>query len=229
MKNNLLRCFWFILGILINSFGVALITKAALGTSPISSLPYVLSLKFTPTLGQFTFLLNMIFILGELLLLKKDFRPVQYLQILVNILFSFCIDVCMNLLYFFQPDGLILKLAALISGCVILAFGICIEVAPDVLVVPGEGIVKAITQVSHKRFGTVKVCFDVTLVISALTLSFLFFGRLSGMGAGTVISAVLVGRFVNLVNRHIPLIRQISQLKKKSANHASFVNPTAES
>ena len=71
MKNNLLRYFWFVAGILINSFGVALITKAALGTSPISSLPYVLSLQFPMTLGQFTFILNMVFILLEVILLER--------------------------------------------------------------------------------------------------------------------------------------------------------------
>ena len=152
MKNNLLRCFWFVLGILINSFGVAFITKAALGTSPISSLPYVLSLQFPMTLGQFTFILNMVFILLEVILLKKDFHAIQYLQIAVNILFSFCIDISMSLLFFFEPANLVVQFTALIVGCTILALGISIEVAPDVLVVPGEGVVKAISQVSRRRF-----------------------------------------------------------------------------
>ncbi|MEE0463218.1 YczE/YyaS/YitT family protein [Blautia hydrogenotrophica] len=215
MKNNLLRYFWFVAGILINSFGVALITKAALGTSPISSLPYVLSLQFPMTLGQFTFILNMVFILLEVILLKKDFHAIQYLQIAVNVLFSFCIDVSMNLLFFFEPANLAVQFAALIVGCTILALGISIEVAPDVLVVPGEGVVKAISQVSRRRFGTVKVIFDTTLVIGAAFLSFLFFHRLSGLGIGTILSACIVGRFVNLINRHLPLISQIASLRQK--------------
>ena len=62
MKTYLQRYFWFVIGIIINSFGVALITKAGLGTSPISSVSYVLSLQFPFTLGQFTFIVNMIFI-----------------------------------------------------------------------------------------------------------------------------------------------------------------------
>ena len=53
MERKLLRILCFVAGILINSFGIAFITKAALGTSPISSLPYVLSQRFTLTLGQF--------------------------------------------------------------------------------------------------------------------------------------------------------------------------------
>lgn len=200
------RYLWFVLGVLINSFGVALITQAALGTSPISSIPYVLSLRFPITLGEFTFILNLVYIFGQIVLLRRDFKPIQLLQIVVNIIFSAFIDVSMSLLSWLQPDHIVVKLIALILGCAILGIGISIEVAPDVLVVPGEGIVRAMTQVSGKRFGSVKVLFDCTLVAIALVLSFLFFHGLNGLGLGTVISALIIGRFVNLYNRYLPLI-----------------------
>ena len=200
------RYLWFVLGVLINSFGVALITQAALGTSPISSIPYVLSLRFPITLGEFTFILNLVYILGQIVLLRRAFQPIQLLQIAVNVIFSAFIDVSMNLLSWLQPDHIAVKLIALILGCAILGVGISIEVAPDVLVVPGEGIVRAMTQVSGKRFGSVKVFFDCTLVAIALVLSFLFFHGLNGLGLGTVISALIIGRFVNLYNRYLPLI-----------------------
>ena len=200
------RYLWFVLGVLVNSFGVALITQAALGTSPISSIPYVLSLRFPITLGEFTFILNLVYILGQIVLLRRAFQPIQLLQIAVNVIFSAFIDVSMNLLSWLQPDHILVKLAALILGCAILGVGISIEVAPDVLVVPGEGIVRAMTQVSGKRFGSVKVFFDCTLVAIALILSFLFFHGLNGLGLGTVISALIIGRFVNLYNRYLPLI-----------------------
>ena len=200
------RYLWFVLGVLINSFGVALITQAALGTSPISSIPYVLSLRFPITLGEFTFILNLVYILGQIVLLRRAFQPIQLLQIAVNVIFSAFIDVSMNLLSWLQPDHIVVKLIALILGCAILGVGISIEVAPNVLVVPGEGIVRAMTQVSGKRFGSVKVFFDCTLVAIALILSFLFFHGLNGLGLGTVISALIIGRFVNLYNRYLPLI-----------------------
>lgn len=200
------RYLWFVLGVLINSFGVALITQAALGTSPISSIPYVLSLRFPITLGEFTFILNLVYILGQIVLLRRAFQPIQLLQIAVNVIFSAFIDVSMNLLSWLQPDHIAVKLIALILGCAILGVGISIEVAPDVLVVPGEGIVRAMTQVSGKRFGSVKVFFDCTLVAITLILSFLFFHGLNGLGLGTVISALIIGRFVNLYNRYLPLI-----------------------
>ena len=85
--------------------------------------------------------------------------------------------------------------------CVALAFGIVIELAPNVVVVPGEGVVRAIAKVSGVRVGTVKAVFDITLIIIAAVLSLIFFHGLRGVGIGTVISAVLVGPIINIVNR----------------------------
>lgn len=226
MKNHLQRYFWFIIGIIINSFGIALITKAGLGTSPISSISYVLSMKFPFTLGQFTFIVNMFFILAQFILLKKDFEPIQFLQIVVNVVFSACIDISMNLLSWLIVNNFMVGLFALLIGCGVLALGISIEVAPDVLVVPGEGIVRAISIVLNKRFGTIKIIFDVTLVSIATILSFLFFGKLSGLGLGTIISAIIVGYIVNLLNKKFLLISYIKTLGNQEDDYQSNENLT---
>lgn len=88
-------------------------------------------------------------------------------------------------------------------GCVALAFGIVIELAPNVVVVPGEGVVRAIAKVSGVRVGTVKAVFDITLI---------FFHGLRGVGIGTVISAVLVGPIINIVNRVFTFQHRIQAL-----------------
>ena len=212
VTNKTVRYLFFVIGVMINSFGVALITKAALGTSPISSVPYVLSLKFTPTLGEFTFVMNLAFIALQPILLRRDYKPIQLLQVFVNLLFSWFIDVSMNLLGWFAPQNIVVELIALLLGCAVLGFGISVEVAPDVLRVPGEGLVGALAQVTKIRFGSVKVAFDVTLVAISLTLSLIFFHGLNGLGLGTVISALIVGRFVNLFNARLPLIARIAGL-----------------
>ena len=212
LKTYLPRYLWFLAGVLINSFGVALITRAALGTSPISSLPYVLSFRFPVTLGQFTFAMNLFFILGQVLLLRRHFQPIQLLQVAVNAVFSAFIDVSMGLLSWLEISSLPMAVLVLVLGCAVLAFGISVEVAPRVLMVPGEGIVQAIAAVTGWRFGNVKVGFDAALVATALVLSLLFFHRLQGLGAGTILSALAVGRFVNLYNRRLPLISRISAL-----------------
>ena len=126
MTSKSLRYLYFFIGVLINSFGVALITKAALGTSPISSVPYVLSLRFTPTLGEFTFVMNLIFIILQPVLLRRQYHPVQLLQIVVNVVFSWFIDVSMNLLGWLEPQNIAVELIILLLGCAVLGFGISV-------------------------------------------------------------------------------------------------------
>lgn len=213
MNKTILRYFYCILGLFINSFGIAFITKSALGTSQISSVPYVFSLYFTHiSFGMMTFIFNMIFIIIQILILRKDFQPIQFLQILANIIFSSFIDISMYLMSWFQPETLLIRIISLIIGCIILAFGISIEVAPNVIMVPGEGIVKAISDVTHKDFGTVKICFDITLIILAALFSYLFFHSLQGIGVGTIISALFVGKIVSIINNHFPLTHYIQTL-----------------
>lgn len=212
MKNYICRYLWFTAGVALNSFGIAFITKASLGTSPISSVPYVLSFELPLTFGQLSFIMNMFFILGQALILRKDFQPVQLLQIAVNIIFSGCIDLGMALLSWFTPGNIAIELASLVVGCAVLAVGISIEVAPRVIMVPGEGLVHAISTRFGWSFGTVKVIFDVSLMATAAICSFIFFHRLQGLGIGTIVAALIVGRFVNVANKKLPLLPYIRQL-----------------
>ena len=216
MSRQIERLVWFSAGILINSFGIVLITKGALGTSQISSIPYVLSLQLPSiSFGMFSFIMNMVYIVLQALLLRRQFKPIQLLQIVVNVVFSASIDVFMAMLSFYAPQQLFTRVLSAVAGCIVLAFGISVEVAPDLIMVPGEGIVAAISKVSGRRFGSVKVVFDVTLILIAALLSWLFFGNIVGVGLGTLLSAVSVGQFVNLINRHVPLLQHIRALAEE--------------
>ena len=216
MSRQIERLAWFAAGILINSFGIVLITKGALGTSQISSIPYMLRLQVPSiSFGMFSFIMNMVYIVLQALLLRKQFKPFQLLQIVVNVVFSASIDVFMAMLSFYAPLQLFTRMLSAITGCIVLAFGISVEVAPDLIMVPGEGIVAAISKVSGRRFGSVKVAFDVTLILIAAALSWVFFGDLVGVGVGTLLSAVSVGQFVNLINRHVPLLQHIRALAEE--------------
>ena len=208
MKHLFRRYACFLLGVVINSFGISFITLAALGTSPISSVPYVFSLRFSPTLGQFTFGMNLLFILLQIVLLRRNFQKIQLLQIAVNLLFSAIIDVSMGLLAPFAPQSYGAELVWLLIGCAVLAFGIYLEVSPKVLMVPGEGLVQALSQVSGVEFGSVKVGFDVSLMTFSAVCSFFFFQGLQGVGLGTPLSAILVGLIGTLYRRMLPGIAQ---------------------
>lgn|SRR5574344_56461 len=212
MKNKKIRCSCFVLGIIINSFGIACITKGALGTSPISSVPYVLSLRFPFSFGFFTFLVNALFVITEIVLLRNKFRPVDFLQLAVNVIFSTFIDISMAVLAWLSPQNLFLQILTVVMGCTIMAFGICMEVIPAVLLVPGEGVVKAISRTFHFKFGSVKICFDVALLLLSLVMTMVFWGEIKGLGLGTIISALLVGKLVNIFHKKIPFFSVLESL-----------------
>lgn len=197
------RIICFLAGIAIESFGIALITKSNLGTSPISSIAWVTTLRFPQiSFGVTTFVMNVLFVVVELMLLRRDFQPIQYLQLAVTFWFASTLDVSMNLLVWFSPDTWWEQGIGLLLGCTILALGICMEVAPELIMVPGEGVVNALAIVTKARFGTLKVCFDVSLIIIAGILSFVFFSGIRGLGIGTIVAAIITGQIVNVIKRY---------------------------
>ena len=129
---KLKRYIIFLIGLFINSLGVSLVTKADLGTSPISSVPYVLSLNFPFTLGQFTIAFSLLLILIQLLILRRNFKMEHLLQIPISILFGYFIDLTMMLLFFVNPKSYISSVAYLLIGCLILGFGVYTEVLANV-------------------------------------------------------------------------------------------------
>ncbi len=205
--NKLKRYLLFFVGLFINALGVSLITKASLGTSPISSIPYVLSLKFPLTLGNFTIIFSILLILLQILILRKNFKMENILQIPVSIAFGYFIDLTMYMFFWVNPENYLVKVIALLVGCMILGFGVYIEVVADVVMLPGESFVRAIVQTWNTNFGTTKIIFDSSMTIIAGVLSFAFWGKLNGVREGTIIAALLVGFIARLFGKHLGFIK----------------------
>lgn len=205
VKETAKRYIIFLIGLYLNSFGVSFVTKAALGTSPISSIPYVLSLNFPWTLGQFTIIFNLLLIAIQVGLLGRNFPKRDFLQIIVATLFGYFIDSSMALLGNLGLDPVFYpwKIVSLLIGCIILGFGVYVEVIADVVMLPGEGCVRAICQKFGREFGTTKVIFDVTTMVVASVLSFIFFHELKGVREGTVIAALIVGLISKFFRVHL--------------------------
>lgn len=207
-KELLKRYIVFLIGLAIASFGVAFITKANLGTSPISSIPYVLSLGFSPTIGEFTILFSLLLIVLQVLLLGKKFRPRQLLQIPVSVLFGYLIDGSMWILSALNPTFYPVKLICLGVGSVILGVGVYGEVLGNVVMLPGEGVVSALSQRLHTEFGATKIAVDVTMSLTALVISLVLFHQLSGVREGTVFAALLVGLVTRFCGRKLGFLQE---------------------
>ena len=193
VRDKIKRYIVFIIGLYVNSMGVAFVTKASLGTSPITSIPYVSSLNFKPSLGNFTIIMSIVLILLQILILRKDFKLEHALQIPVSFAFGYMIDFCMWSTPYINPQLYPMKILSLLTGCVILGFGVWMEVIADVVMLPGESFVRAVAFKANKEFGFIKIFFDTSLAVIAVILSFILSGHLQGVREGTVITALIVG------------------------------------
>ena len=216
--------------LLINSFGVSFITKASLGTSPISSIPYTLSLGFRPSFGMFTLYMSIVLIAIQIILLRKNFPKQYVLQIPVSFLFSWFIDVSMAFLSFLSPDSYLMKLILLILGCVILGFGVYLEMVADVVLLPGEAFVKSISDTFHKDFGKTKVVSDTSMSVVAAIIGLAVFHKLVGVREGTIIAALLVGMTARFMKRKLQLIETLifpasdpTEVQEKQQSENKFV------
>ena len=194
----------FVIALAINAFGIAFITRALLGTSPITSITYVMSMFTSLTMGQWTIVLNLGFMVLELPFMRKaDLKSdtVCYLlQIPTTLFFGSFIDVSMDALSWLQPEMYVLKIASLLLGCVILALGIALEVKANVAMAAGEYFVKAIARRLRTDFGYTKLGFDSSLVALSCIVSYAVMGTIQGVREGTVVAAIIVGPIVHFIS-----------------------------
>ena len=188
-------------GLFVMAFGVAFSIKAGLGTSPISSLPYVLSL-FTPlTVGTATIAMHCTLVLLQILLLRRNYEWLQLAQLPVAILFGCLTDFAVWALGPLTAQNYPAAWALCLVGVLLVGIGVSFEVNAGLVTLAGEGMVLAVCKVFRLPFAKTKVGFDCTLVIAASVLSFLFLGRLEGVREGTAAAALLVGVVAKQVTR----------------------------
>lgn len=214
-KKEIIRYLLFMVGLWISSLGISLATKAGLGVSPISGIPYVLSVGLPLSMGTFAFIFNTSYVFGQMIILRKDFEKIQLLQILVSLFFGYFIDLTYSMLSVFTLTNYYQRLICMIIGCFVLAFGISIQVTANVLILSGEALIKAIAFKLKKEFGMVKVCFDTTMVIITCIISFSMFHKLIGVREGTLFAALTVGLIVRFMNQKLAFIDRRLTLKRQ--------------
>ena len=196
------RLVLLIFGLFLSALGVALLKKAALGVSPISSAANVVSIAVPElSLGTWLIIWNCVLILGQLLILRRDFRPVELLQLPLSVLFGLFTDLSVRLIEFIEPGGYIECFALVVLGTVTMALGISLTAIADIIMNSGEALVKAVSDKTGKAFGSVKIAFDASCVALAVALSFILCGEILEVREGTLVAALLTGVFVNIFGR----------------------------
>ncbi len=217
-KEKVKRYILFIISLFFSALGVAITKHGALGVSPISSVANVFSIKFTTiSLGTWLILWNCILIIGQIIILRKDFKIIQLLQIPLSFLFGYFTDFGMWCVSPIAVNSYSVQILFVLIGVIVLGFGISLSVIANVIMNSGEAFVKAISDKSGKNFGNIKIGFDVCNVILSLILSMLLFkGTIIGTREGTIITAVFTGIvvkfFIKILNSPFQKVLAINSI-----------------
>lgn len=212
IKRIALLCF----GLMVMAFGVAFSIKGAMGTSPISSVPYVTAKISGLSVGTTTIIMNFIFILIQIAILRRQYEWLQLLQLPAAILFGSMIDAAGQVLQAVTFSNYFHQWLLCIVGIFLVALGISLEVKANLVTTAGEGIVLAICKVTPIKFSNMKIVFDVTLVCISIVLLLVFLGHLDGVREGTVAAAIFVGLITKQTNRLMNHMETVLGSRKQS-------------
>jgi len=207
LKNNkaldsLFRYTLFLIGLFIASLGVAFSTKAGLGTSPVSSIPYSISLiSKLLTFGGWLNVLSLIQITIQVILLRKNCNPVEIIiQTILAFVYGYLTNFSCSIISDIQPKSYIECFLYMLLSCIILALGIWIQYLGRVAMLPGEAMNRAIAQVTGKSYENIKIFFDVLYIVVSVLICLVFLGKLEGVREGSIIAALLVGYIIKGFN-----------------------------
>ena len=209
----------FLVGLFIASMGVALSTKAGLGTSPVAAVPYSVSIvNHALTFGWWLNIWSLLQVAVQVILLRKKCKPVEIIiQAVLALVYGYMTDFSCKLIDGIQPNTYFAQLLWMALGCVVLALGIWIQLKGGVAMLPGEAMNRAISQVSGKRYENIKILFDVLYIVAAAVISFLTTGKLQGVREGSIIAAVVVGNIIKLYSLIFNKLTKKSYKNQKDA------------
>lgn len=196
------RGFFYVIGLLVLTCGITLNTKTLLGVSPIISIPNCLSALGGWDLGRLVTLLYLLFVAVQIPLKGRCFGLLDVMQLPVSVLSGWLVSFYDANLTVSNP-GIPLRLALLALAIVLTGIGVCLTVNMELAPNPADGLVNSISERTNKNMGLCKNIFDVTCVGVTSVLSLALRRQLIGIGLGTVVTMLLTGRVISLVNRRL--------------------------
>lgn len=192
----------YVLGLFILALGIALSVKSNLGVAPVSSVPFVLAKITGLTLGTITALVYILNMAVQAAVLRREYKPVNLLQIAASFLFGYFLDSALWLTAFLPAtDNYIVRFVYLAFGISCIAFGVFCYLTTSLLALPTDGTVQAIAHKGHFKLHKVKVIYDCISTALALILSLIVLHGIEGIGVGTVAAALGVGRMLGVFSK----------------------------
>lgn len=189
----------FIIGIIVLAIGIILNTKSLLRVGSINTLPYSLSIILHLSLGTMTTVTYVLFITIQLIFLKR-----VDIKVLMQLPFSFvfgCLLDFFDLFFKVKSPSIYTQFILLTFAIIFTSLGAFLMIKNDVVLNPADGIVHTISQVTQRNFGFVKNVFDIVSILLTTCICLITKGYIIGIGIGTVLSAIFIGRFIAFYQR----------------------------
>lgn len=205
-KQQLNRYIFYSLGVVFLSAGITLNTKTALGVSPLISLPYAVSQIWHLSFPVMIFVLYISFVILQFILKGKNRESKDILQIPLSLAFSILLDFfgtsydkLMNV-FGLQLDSLILRFLLLLIAVALTGIGVSMMISMNLIPNPADGLAQAVGDAFKRNLGFGKNFIDISSVFITCSVGIIFGGHLIGVGIGTIIAMIGVGRCIAVFN-----------------------------
>ncbi len=192
----------YLVGMTVLALGITLNTLSGLGTSAIISMPYTVSRGASYSFANLTLLLYCVFVAAEFVIKGKQRSRLDLLQIPLSIVFTRFMAL-FQLIITYQNGFMPTDLLVLVIGILLTGIGAATTVDMMLIPNPGDGIVNSISMRTGKELGLCKNCFDLGSVTCSALIGFAFGKPLLGIGLGTLLSMLGVGRVMAIWNRMV--------------------------
>ncbi len=191
------------IGLLILALGAVLLKKAALGMTPILSIPAAVSTVTPLSLGTTTMLFHVVCWIGILVLQRKiNLKTILILPL--AIVFGWIVDGYMLLLNFGEM-ALWVRIVVNLCGIAFTALGIVTIVGCQGILPAPDAFLRTVNVKYNIPLSKVKMAGDAVWVVVALVIDLIFSHKLFlSVGVGTVLSVLLCGRLVGIFGKHLP-------------------------
>lgn len=196
---TVLRMAMYLAGVVVLALGMVVQTESGLGVASLTCFAQVIADILGTSLGSMITATYCSYIVAQALILRRQFQPRILLEVFFSALIGIFTDFFMAVMPI-HPEGLPAQVATMVFSLVLISFGVSLVVNMGVVPNAPDGLVQVISEKLRRRFGDVKVVFDTSHVVVALVLSWTVLHTIDAFGVTTVIAALFLGKFINVMN-----------------------------
>lgn len=202
MKITKNKAIMYLTGLFIIAIGASLSVKSDLGVSPVTTVPYTVTYIWNVDMGITTFLFHLLLVLIEFLMLRKNFKLTNLLQVVVGIVFGLFTSLCNYIVFLIPfPDTMAVRIILLVLSIFAVAVGLFFYVPTEIMPMAVEGLMLVISEVLKVKFSTVKIVLDIAFSLISLAICLIAVHVMGSVGVGTIVSAVTTGLILKLLNK----------------------------